>query len=76
MPCLSVRSQIAQKLHACIEVFEAGPANARFRDLIDVLLLRELLNPDDLLHVRAACVETFTLRDKHTWPSALTTPVE
>lgn len=76
VPCLSIRYQIAQKLHACTEVFEAGPANARFRDLIDLLLLRELLTPDDLPQVRAACVETFALRDKHTWPPTLATPIE
>lgn len=76
VPCLSVRYQIAQKLHACTEVFDEGPANARFRDLIDVLLLRELLTPEDLPQVRAACVETFDLRGKHTWPPSLTTPLE
>lgn len=76
VPCLSVRYQIAQKLHACTEIFEAGPANARFRDLLDVLLLRDLLNPDDLPQVRAACVETFTLRSRHAWPPTLLTPIE
>lgn len=76
VPCLSVRYQMAQKLHACTEVFETGPANARFRDLIDLLLLRELLTTDDLPRVRAACVEIFALRDKHAWPPTLTTPIE
>lgn len=74
VPCLSVRYQLAQKLHACTEVFDEGPANARFRDLIDVLLLRELLMPDDLSRVRVACIEIFALRDKHAWPPTLTTP--
>jgi hypothetical protein len=76
VPCLSARYQIAQKLHACTEFFDEGPTNARFRDLIDVLLLRELLTPDDLPQVRAACVETFDLRGKHTWPPTLTAPPE
>lgn len=74
VPCLAIPHQIAQKLHACTEVFDDGPANARFRDLIDVLLLRELLAPDELPQVRAACVEIFVLRDKHSWPPMLTTP--
>ncbi len=65
VPCLSVRYQIAQKPHACTEVFGEGPANARFRDLIDVLLLRELLTVDDLPRIRAACIETFALHGKH-----------
>lgn len=76
VPCLSVRYQIAQKLHACTEVFDTGPVNARFRDLIDVLLLRELLEPSDLPGVRTACVEIFALRDGHAWPPTLTTPNE
>lgn len=76
LPCVSVRHQVAQKLHACTETFDAGPANGRFRDLIDVLLLRELLAPGDLREVRAACVETFALRDRHAWPPTLTTPAE
>lgn len=76
VPCVSVRYQVAQKLHACTEVFDEGPANGRFRDLIDVLLLRELLAPDDLPRVRAACVEVFALRDKHAWPPPLAPPNE
>lgn len=68
IPCVSLRYQIAQKLHACTQVFNDGPANSRFRDLIDLLLLRELLVADDLLSVRAACVETFELRATHPWP--------
>lgn len=59
--CVSVRHQIAQKIHACTEVFESGRDNDRFRDLIDIQLLR------------AACVEIFELRDNHTWPPAVTT---
>ena len=38
--CVAVRYQIAQKLHACTEVFARGRTNNRFRDLIDVLMLR------------------------------------
>jgi nucleotidyltransferase AbiEii toxin of type IV toxin-antitoxin system len=68
IPCVSLRYQIAQKLHACTQVFDDGPANSRFRDLIDLLLLRELLAADHLLSVRAACVETFELRATHPWP--------
>jgi len=38
VPCVAVRWQIAQKLHACTETFEVGE-NDRFRDLIDLPLL-------------------------------------
>lgn len=68
IPCVSLRYQVAQKLHACTQVFDAGPANGRFRDPIDLLLLRELLAADDLRQVRAACAETFELRASHAWP--------
>ena len=70
--CVSLRYQVAQKLHACTQVFDDGPANARFRDLLDLLLLRELLAAVDLPQVRAACVETFELRATHPWPPAVT----
>lgn len=63
VPCVSVRYQMAQKLHACTE-----RENDRSRDLIDLLLLRGMLDADDLPHVRDACVEIFELRAKHAWP--------
>lgn len=71
IPCVSMRYQIAQKLHACTQVFDDGPANGRFRDLIDLLLLRALLSAEDLPSVRAACIETFELRATHRWPPAV-----
>jgi hypothetical protein len=66
--CVSVRYQVAQKLHACTEVYRDGRENDRFRDVIDVLLLRDLVAGNELRAVRAACVETFALRAKHAWP--------
>lgn len=68
---MSVRYQIAQKLHA---VTEQPPEreNARYWDLIDLLLLRGLL--DDLLPVRVACVEVFEHRQTHPWPPELAVP--
>ncbi|HTE63062.1 MAG TPA: nucleotidyl transferase AbiEii/AbiGii toxin family protein [Solirubrobacteraceae bacterium] len=38
--CVSVRYQIARKIHACTEVYPDGRENDRFRDLIDLQLLR------------------------------------
>jgi predicted nucleotidyltransferase component of viral defense system len=40
VPCLSTRFQIAQKIHAVTEQFE-DRHNSRFRDLLDLILLRE-----------------------------------
>lgn len=70
--CVSVRYQIAQKIHACTEVYADGRANDRFRDLIDLPLLRDLTADDQLPAVREACVEIFALRGKHTWPPEVT----
>jgi len=70
--CLSTRYQIAQKLHACTEVFTSEPENNRFRDLVDLLLLRAL--DSDLVAIRGGCVGIFNTRGKHTWPPTLATP--
>lgn len=70
--CVSLRYQVAQKLHACTEVFEAGRDNDRFRDVMDVLLVEALLHEVGLVRVRAACVDIFNVRDKHAWPPQVT----
>jgi hypothetical protein len=44
--CVSVRYQVAQKLHACTEVFGEGPENDRFRDVMDVLLVEDLIRDE------------------------------
>ncbi len=57
--CMPLRFQIAQKLHAVSE----RPANRtsdRFRDLVDLLVLRKLI--DDLPALRRACETTFASR--------------
>jgi hypothetical protein len=71
VPCLGVRYQMAQKIHACTEPPPNGKEeNQRFHDLLDLILLRELVN-EDWAGVRAACVDTFKVRDKQPWPPAL-----
>jgi hypothetical protein len=62
---------IAQKLHACTEAFE-GEENARVHDLMDLLLARDLLAPEDLRRVREACTAIFDNRQKQAWPPQLT----
>lgn len=64
-----MRHQIAQKLHAVTEQPE-DRENFRFWDLIDLILLRELLD-GDLASVRQACVTTFGTRGTHSWPPEL-----
>ena len=69
--CLPLRFQVAQKLHA---VTERPPdrENRRFRDLVDLLVLRDL--SDDLGALRAACESTFAHRATHAWPPQLDLP--
>jgi Nucleotidyl transferase AbiEii toxin, Type IV TA system len=70
--CVSLRYQAAQKLNACTEVFDEGRENDRFRDVMDILLVEDLLYDVGLARVREACVDIFTVRDKHTWPPTVT----
>jgi Nucleotidyl transferase AbiEii toxin, Type IV TA system len=70
--CLSLRYQVAQKIHAVTEQ-PRDRANLRYWDLIDLILLRELLG-EDLAAVRDACIETFAVRDTHRWPPKLVIP--
>lgn len=67
--CLSLRYQIAQKIHACTERF-LGRENERVHDLIDLQLMEELI--EDYSCVKAAAVEIFNLRRTHSWPPTLT----
>ncbi len=70
--CVSLRYQVAQKLHACTEVFDEGRENDRFRDLMDILLLEDHIYDVGLPEVREACVDVFTVRKKHQWPPTVT----
>jgi hypothetical protein len=70
--CLSLRYQIAQKLHAVTERPE-DRENLRFWDLIDLVFLREIQS-GDLVSVREACVQTFSTRSTHAWPPELDVP--
>jgi hypothetical protein len=71
VPCLSLRYQIAQKLHAVTERFDDGE-NERFRDLIDLIVCRDLIV--EMAEVKEACLDTFAARDKHSWPPELLVP--
>ena len=69
LPCLPLRKQIAQKLHAVTEVLSGGRKNERFRDLVDLVLLSGL-EPASRA-VREACLETFGIRDNQPWPPSI-----
>lgn len=73
LPCLSLRYHIAQKIHAMTEPPpDEGTPNERFRDLVDLLLMKE--HATDLRGVRAACEDVFAIRGTHAWPPVLDPP--
>jgi len=67
--CLSLRYQIAQKIHAVTRPTTPDVPNDRFRDLADLYLLKELV--EDLPDLRAACEYVFEVRNAHKWPPAV-----
>jgi hypothetical protein len=69
--CLSLRYQVAQKLHAVTERPQ-DRENQRFWDLIDLILLRGLI--EDLQRVDDACREIFANRGTHPRPPPLHVP--
>jgi hypothetical protein len=70
--CLSTRFQIAQKIHAVTAPAREGRQNERYRDLVDLWLLRALA--PDLAAVREACEAVFQGRGMHPWPPELHVP--
>jgi Nucleotidyl transferase AbiEii toxin, Type IV TA system len=71
VPLVTLAYLMAQKLHACTDHSNAGWANDRARDLIDILGVHRLLEDTELVKVRQACVEIFRLRAKHKWPPSI-----
>lgn len=74
VPCLSLPYHIAQKLHAVSRPSTAEWRNDRFRDIVDLLLLRGLVT--DFAPVKTACQEVFAGRQSHEWPPLLVAPEE
>lgn len=66
--CLSLRYQIAQKIHACTDQLDGIRDNDRARDLVDLQLLALVIGDGHLASIRTACVEIFAGRRRHEWP--------
>jgi len=72
LPCLPVRLHIAQKLHGMTLPPRPGKRNDRFRDLVDLLLMEELVT--EYSSLRDACETVFRTRHTHAWPPTLAVP--
>jgi len=73
LPCLSIRYHIAQKIHAMTAPpVESGTPNERFRDLVDILLMKALAS--DSGGLKAACQHVFSIRGVHEWPPVFEPP--
>lgn len=72
LPSLPLRLHIAQKLHGMTLPPRPGKRNERFRDLVDLLLMEELVTNDASL--REACESVFRNRGTHDWPPVLGVP--
>jgi hypothetical protein len=72
LPCLPLRLHIAQKLHGMTLPGPAGKQNDRVKDLVDLVLLRELIT--DYGGLREACELVFRSRATHAWPPTLELP--
>jgi len=67
--CLALASRSHR---SCMRERPADRTNDRFRDLVDLLVLRNLI--DDLPALRRACETTFASRATHAWPPSLDVP--
>ena len=70
--CLSIYAQAAQKIHAVSRPSSPGWENDRFKDLVDLLLIEELIH--DQVALRTACEEVFANRNTHSWPPFIEAP--
>lgn len=66
VPCLALPYHVAHKLHAATRPDAPGWRNDRFRDLVDLLLIRDWI--DDVSVLLPACREIFGIRATHSWP--------
>ena len=72
LECISLRHHIAQKFHAMTRPVAEGRRNERFRDLVDLLLMRALVT--DYPALKDACEEVFARRGTHAWPPVIAPP--
>jgi Nucleotidyl transferase AbiEii toxin, Type IV TA system len=72
LPCLSLYAQAAQKVHGMTRPSTTTWTNDRFKDLVDLLLLSELI--EDVAAFRTTCERVFAARGTHPWPPPIEAP--
>jgi Nucleotidyl transferase AbiEii toxin, Type IV TA system len=72
LPCLSLYAQAAQKVHGMTRPSTTAWTNDRFKDLVDLLLLSELI--EDVAAFRTTCERVFAARGTHPWPPPIEAP--
>lgn len=70
--CIALHQHIAQKLHGVTRPGSQEHPNDRFRDIVDILLLREMIA--DLSQLRSPCEILFKARGTHPWPPEFNPP--
>ena len=73
VPAVSVHVHVAEKLHALSFPRTDGRENSRVKDLVDVVLLRELALAD-IAAIRTAAEATFARRATHALPKRIVVP--
>lgn len=59
--------QVAQKLHACTDIWPGGQSNQRAHDLVDLQILAECGSPNRA-ELRSVCERLFVSRKRQPWP--------
>jgi hypothetical protein len=72
LPVVTISYLIAQKLHACTDHSREDYENDRARDLIDLLLVKPLVEEYEYPEIKKACEEVFRIRAKQAWPPRIT----
>jgi len=73
VPVLPLEQHVAEKVHAYTRTYSSGRASSRAKDLVDIVLVKQLMVLD-AARLRAALVGVFEKRRQHPLPDRLPPP--
>lgn len=73
VPVLPLEQHIAEKVHAYTRIYSSGRTSSRAKDLVDIVLVKQLMVLDASL-LRAALIGVFERRRQHPLPARLPPP--